>query len=282
AFVSKLWNSSHFIGCCCGCRLIFTPVFYATRRPLTDLDYHLLFLPMMTQESVFAASRSAAVAGRGTAYAATENVWTRELTMDGRVYYYDKATGASQWHIPTELYQSSTDFSKTQDHSQTQAGQGRHQIFPSSARSMLRVDCVTEAAPPGHAATMSHPTDESPESLIRQDPHVVLSNLGRLLPPAMEERLRSQAFEASCLGDFREVAGQSERMEVQDAASMVCALAAGMRSDPPLQLSERKCMDLALQFDIDDIGVITAETFLDLLCYCVTVRFVERSLGLEE
>lgn len=33
-----------------------------------------------------------------------ESVWVRQMTEDNRVYFFNRATGASQWHIPNELY----------------------------------------------------------------------------------------------------------------------------------------------------------------------------------
>lgn len=33
-----------------------------------------------------------------------DNEWTRQLTSDGRVYYYNRSTNASQWHLPNDLW----------------------------------------------------------------------------------------------------------------------------------------------------------------------------------
>merc|ERR1719197_2398507 len=97
----------------------------------------------MTAESMASMSRSAAIAGRGTGFAVHENVWTRELTEDGRVYYYNRATGSSQWHLPNDMYQSTT-ASKSD---QSQQGAPATVVWPTHAKATLWVDCVTEVLP---------------------------------------------------------------------------------------------------------------------------------------
>merc|ERR1719453_1510 len=97
----------------------------------------------MTAESMASMSRSAAIAGRGTGFAVHENVWTRELTDDGRVYNYNRATGSSQWHLPNDMYQSST-VSKSEN---SQQGPPATVVWPTHAKATLWVDCVTEVLP---------------------------------------------------------------------------------------------------------------------------------------
>mmetsp|Transcript_7324 Transcript_7324/g.20031 ORF Transcript_7324/g.20031 Transcript_7324/m.20031 type:complete len:96 (+) Transcript_7324:76-363(+) len=82
-----------------------------------------------------------AMAGLGTGFGAKENVWKRELTEDGRVYFFNRATGTSQWHLPNDLYVSSRD--STND---SQKAPEMTVVFPTLAKPMLCVDCVTESA----------------------------------------------------------------------------------------------------------------------------------------
>mmetsp|Transcript_42560 Transcript_42560/g.75411 ORF Transcript_42560/g.75411 Transcript_42560/m.75411 type:complete len:275 (-) Transcript_42560:97-921(-) len=78
-----------------------------------------------------------------------ESAWTRVLTEDQKVYFFNRATGASQWSIPNELYNGrylSKDLDPEED----------LLIMPSAARASLGeprsigVDCITErpAKPP--------------------------------------------------------------------------------------------------------------------------------------
>jgi len=68
-----------------------------------------------------------------------EDDWTREQTADGRTYFFNRATGASQWHVPNELYQS-----RCLDKSQEDTGADELVVMPSEARAVLGVDCLTE------------------------------------------------------------------------------------------------------------------------------------------
>mmetsp|Transcript_125413 Transcript_125413/g.366335 ORF Transcript_125413/g.366335 Transcript_125413/m.366335 type:complete len:232 (-) Transcript_125413:206-901(-) len=63
-----------------------------------------------------------------------ENVWTREEAADGRVYFFNRATGASQWHVPNELYGAAS-------------GAEGAVAMPGIAKAVLQVDCVTEFPP---------------------------------------------------------------------------------------------------------------------------------------
>eukprot|EP00933_Yihiella_yeosuensis_P038266 TRINITY_DN32207_c0_g1_i1.p1 TRINITY_DN32207_c0_g1~~TRINITY_DN32207_c0_g1_i1.p1 ORF type:complete len:233 (+),score=56.19 TRINITY_DN32207_c0_g1_i1:81-779(+) len=221
------------------------------------------------------ASVTAALNGRGTCYGVTENAWSRELTADGRIYYYDKATGCTQWHLPNDLYQSQTSSGKGKG-----STQGSSLIFPAEARAMLRVDCVTEPAPAGGttegAFANSRGASIDPEAIIRGAPAVVLDKLKELLPPPLAQKLTSNSFTSACLADFHEVAGDSALLRVEDAAAMVCAVAAGLRVEPHLSLFEDKCVSLADNFDTASAGIVGPEEFIRLLQYIVAVRYVER------
>eukprot|EP00930_Biecheleria_cincta_P058526 TRINITY_DN44343_c0_g1_i1.p2 TRINITY_DN44343_c0_g1~~TRINITY_DN44343_c0_g1_i1.p2 ORF type:complete len:210 (-),score=45.26 TRINITY_DN44343_c0_g1_i1:5-634(-) len=199
-------------------------------------------------------SVSAALTGSGTGFSARESAWVR-------------ATGSSQWHLPGDLYQSGR---KANDEGL---------IFPSTARSMLRVDCVTEA-PNGAAKTGTAAAGRglTKEDIIDGDPFLVLDRLEELLPAKILSRLAGGEFLESMLADFDEVAGGRE-MLLEDAASMVCTLANSLRTDPMLQLSEEHCLRLARQFDVEQIRSVGPQEFLDLMRFTVAVRYTELTLG---
>mmetsp|Transcript_47257 Transcript_47257/g.109342 ORF Transcript_47257/g.109342 Transcript_47257/m.109342 type:complete len:238 (-) Transcript_47257:103-816(-) len=70
-----------------------------------------------------------------------ESAWTREETADGRVYFFNRATGASQWHIPNDLYQP-----QSMGQQPPHPGEGVV-AMPGIAKAVLNVDCVTEFLP---------------------------------------------------------------------------------------------------------------------------------------
>jgi len=93
-----------------------------------------------------------------------ENQWLRMCTSDGRVYYANRATGYTCWHMPTELYRS-------------QMANGnmslllpKDLLMPSSAKAMKGIDCITNL--PG-----------------KNDPHCVddlFGGIGQLLEETQE------------------------------------------------------------------------------------------------
>jgi len=79
------------------------------------------------------------------------DAWSREETDDGRVYYFNRATGASQWHTPNELYTSKCLIKRAPSYSKDNLIK-----MPGSARAVLRVDCVTELPFRGNQFMHSH------------------------------------------------------------------------------------------------------------------------------
>jgi len=67
-----------------------------------------------------------------------ESVWTREQDSKGRVYFFNRATGCSQWHIPNDLYKARV-FDPEPIFEDVQK-------MPGSARAMINVNSVTEVA----------------------------------------------------------------------------------------------------------------------------------------
>jgi len=71
-----------------------------------------------------------------------ESVWIRELTDDGRVFFFNRSTGASQWHIPTDLYRNQC--LKTPEPWGDDGGVDGPIAMPATARAVLKVDVMTE------------------------------------------------------------------------------------------------------------------------------------------
>ncbi|OLP78414.1 hypothetical protein AK812_SmicGene41409 [Symbiodinium microadriaticum] len=208
------------------------------------------FAAMLSMEE----SLDAAYMGRGTGFAATTDVWGRELTQDGRVYYYNRATGSSQWHLPNSLYQS-TALNKEKDASLSQKGI----MLPAEARALLCVDCVTEMATPELASmAVESALGVSAEDLLKGEATLVLENWYHLLPAKLSKMLASGDFVDSCLADFQEVSG-GRQLAIEDAAE--------------------RCRKLAKKFDMDALFFVGPEEFLDLLRYVAAVRHTEVLMG---
>eukprot|EP00434_Breviolum_minutum_P000282 symbB.v1.2.000234.t1/scaffold4.1/size633627/16 len=211
-----------------------------------------------------AESLEAAYTGKGTGFLAQQDFWTREITEDGRVYYYNRATGGSQWHLPNHLYQSRF----------LEKGEEASLVFPGKARALLRVDCVTEAASASMFASAMASAGVPPEEILQANPLDVLDLLEQLLPPKLTRMLTTGDFIESSLADFQEVAG-GKALPIEDAATMVCTMVNSLRIEPSLALSEERCLRLAQKYDVDSLGSVGPQEFLDLLRYVIVVRHSE-------
>lgn len=209
-------------------------------------------------------SLEAAYTGQGTGFLVPQDVWTREFTEDGRVYYYNRATGSSQWHLPNHLYQSA----------RVKGQEAPDLVFPGKARAMLRVDCVTEAASAEMLASAMASAGMPPEEIHQANPLDVLDHFEQLLPPKLTRMLSTGSFVESCLADFQEVSG-GKQLPIEDAATMVCTLVNSLRIEPSLALSEERCLRLAQKYDVDALFYVGPQEFLDLLRYVVVVRHSE-------
>lgn len=70
-----------------------------------------------------------------------EDAWTRQQHADGRIFFFNRATGASQWHVPNDLYQPKMSIPGV---TQKPAGHDDSLVMPGIANAVLRVDCVAE------------------------------------------------------------------------------------------------------------------------------------------
>lgn len=104
-----------------------------------------------------------------------ENSWKRELTADGRVYFFDRATGASQWHVPNELYHAKGRLNTPESNRNPFHQEEDLTAMPATARAVLGVDCVTESPPPTRSSMDSRAfansllTNINPNAVLEDD-----------------------------------------------------------------------------------------------------------------
>jgi len=226
-------------------------------------------------DKALTARSAATLTGRGTGYGVEENAWMREKTLEGQIYYYNRATGSSQWHLPNELYESR----KTKS---GQMGEPDLVIFPAQARATLGVDCITEALPSarsargaaGSAAARGAPSFAAADVDPRD-----LDKLFSLLPESLADTLSCEDFEAICVQNFSDVAGdEAEAMlSLEDAALLVGAVASEMRSEPAVRLAAERSRALSVKFEAAlDTSIINIEEFVAFARYVIGVQYLER------
>jgi len=95
-------------------------------------------------------------------FGVNEDVWTRQQHEDGRVFFFNRATGASQWHVPNDVYR--TKMSGHDSQSETIA-------FPAISNAVLKVDCVAELPPSMyHQETVRIEIPQAPPpEVVKQD-----------------------------------------------------------------------------------------------------------------
>lgn len=91
-------------------------------------------MPQLTRQR----SAADAAVGEPEEFSVHENYWVREETADGRTYFFNRATGASQWHVPDDQYNSRVP--------KVQLNKYREDLirFPASSKAGMKVDCVME------------------------------------------------------------------------------------------------------------------------------------------
>lgn len=231
----------------------------------------------VTAESMASMSRTAAIAGRGTGFAVHENVWTRELTEDGRVYYYNRATGSSQWHLPNDMYQSST-ASKSE---QSQQGTQATVVWPTHAKATLWVDCVTEVLPEqmldAGGPSIGGTSAANAITVIHGDPRDI-QKICSQLPVFLGDLLKSDEFELTCVRMFKAVESQGS-LPLQDNYDPVCDIV--LNSDPSLQLSPDRFAQLIASFDSTGNGSVDTQDFVEFMRFVVAVLYLEQAAGLD-
>lgn len=220
-------------------------------------------------------SRSAAIAGRGTGFAVYENVWTRELTEDGRVYYYNRSTGSSQWHLPNDMYLSS----KESKPDQSQQGPAATVVWPTHAKATLWVDCVTEVLPE-QALAAGGQSVANAISGIHADPRN-FQKISSYIPVFLGDYLRSDEFELTCVRMFNAVVPQGN-LPLPDNYDPVCDILLSVDAvEPSLQLSGERFAGLIDAFDPTGNGNVDTQDFVDFMRFTVAVRYLEQAAGTE-
>lgn len=234
----------------------------------------------MNTESMGTMSRSAAISGRGTGFAVHENVWTRELTEDGRVYYYNRATGSSQWHLPNDMYQSSN-ASKTD----SQLGVPATVVWPTHAKATLWVDCVTEVLPEemldAGGPSVGGPSAANGIAAIQADPRDILS-WHSCIPLFLGDYLRSEDFFKTCERMFQAVVSEFKgKLPLPDNYDPVCDIVLAVETEPSLQLSPDRFARLIGTFDPAGNGRLDTQEFVEFMRFTVAVRYLEQAAGVE-
>lgn len=228
--------------------------------------------------SATAPSRSAAVCGFGTGFGAREDVWTRELTEDGRIYYFNRATGGSQWHLPNHLYeQGAGSMQHKGSHSVT--------VFPTHAKAMLRVDCVTEV-PAGKASadTASPSTHTAGPSLfgrqaveaLEMDPRNVDKILS-VLPQDLNDLLLNEQFVQACESSFNTIAEGADQLSFDESNAALADSIIALKM-PKLLPETSRLRQLTNLFDTSGIGAVLMQDFTDFARFVVAVSYLELDL----
>jgi hypothetical protein len=227
----------------------------------------------MNTDSMTTMSRSAAISGRGTGFAVHENVWTRELTDDGRVYYYNRATGSSQWHLPNDMYQGST-ASKSES---SQQGPPATVVWPTHAKATLWVDCVTEVLPEQMLDAGGPPVGGTSATNavagIKADPRNI-QKICSYIPVFLGEYLRSEAFELTCVRMFKALVVQGN-LPLPDNYDGVCDIVLSVETEPSLQLSPDRFARLITTFGPSGNGRVDTQDFVEFMRFTVAIRYLD-------
>jgi len=114
-----------------------------------------------------------------------DNDWIRMRTQDGRIYFANRATGCSQWSMPTELYRSQ----RVKFH-----GVGESLLMPSAAKALAGVDCVTNVRGIASASLIEDLIEQA--SLLLLDTHGLLRKRSSLHLPTYQDVLQVQIISA--------------------------------------------------------------------------------------
>merc|ERR1712232_14729 len=219
--------------------------------------------PMDSSVTSTAPAQSAAVCGNGTGFGVREDVWTRELTDDGRVYYFNRATGASQWHLPDQL-----------------SDQGLT-VFPTHAKAMLRVDCITELAAGRNAAdTTPKHTAQGPSlqgraaiESLELDPHST-DKIMSVVPQEIGDVLRSEEFKQACEACFKSVAEEPNGLFLEDIGVTLLDLFNALKMSYLMPKGPR-ISQLANLFNTSGAPALSLQDFLAFTRFVVAVSYLE-------
>lgn len=195
--------------------------------------------------------------------------WCRQLTEDGRVYYFHAGTGASQWHLPNELYKSqflvpeqSEDFSED-----TQV------VFPCEAKAILGVSCVTEILPQGQQVGEGQLRIDAMIEMLKQDiKH--MEEIMPLLPEWLTSIFVDPSFFAECYDKFAMLDQDgSGRIEAEELYPVVMELT----NEHPLSVTLEHCRKIMEIFDQDKNGHLNRDEFVLFVKFLLTISFLEQN-----
>lgn len=205
--------------------------------------------------------------------------------MDGQLYYYNRATGTSQWHLPNAMYESQLRRRGQKLPFSSAAPEQCLLVFPSQARAVLGVDCVTEALPSARASARSHGAGSARglgQNRVDADPRD-LPRLIQHLPPALTTALTGSEFEVLCLSSFVDVAGDGDEaiLSLDDAVLLVGAIAGELRPEHrPPRLHAERTRQLAQRFEASTgNNSVIPDEFIELTRYILVVQYLEQQQG---
>jgi len=214
-------------------------------------------------------SRQAAVSGRGTGFGTNENVWTRELTEDRRIYYFNRATGVSQWHMPDDLYGAQGD---------SQASENEYTlVFPTHSKATLRVDCITEVMPKAPEEAQTTAPSGASERMAAFEEHIHdMEKLYAMVPADLSDLLRGEEFRNECEECFRESSETETPIPIVDTYPFVFELSDLLRNEYPLSISLDRMRHVADLFDKSGgASMVSLQDFADFVCVVILAHYLE-------
>lgn len=209
---------------------------------------------------------SGSVDGR---FGVLEDVWTRELCEDGRVFYFNRATGSSQWHLPNDFYEPSAISSLPPGQ---KVDDGNQVVFPTTAKATLRVDCVTEVLPSGSQ-------DGNVIGLLEQNPRDA-ELICEHLPGELSDYLKSEKFEVACLDKFIIAASDCEDAKRLEIPELYQSLQEMGESAPIVIPLEADIIDsIARKFDAEGSGTLDAQGFIEFTRFAIAMKFLDSTVN---
>lgn len=196
--------------------------------------------------------------------------WTRQLTEDGRVYYFHAGTGASQWHLPNELYKSQffQEPEMSEDFSDDTVV-----VFPCEAKAILGVSCVTEILPQGQHVGEGQLRIDAMIDMLKND----IKNMDEImphLPDWLTSIFNNPSFFAECYDKFALLDQDgSGRIEAEELYPVVLELT----QEHPLSVTLDHCKKIMEIFDADKNGHLNRDEFVLFVKFLLTISFLEQN-----
>lgn len=197
--------------------------------------------------------------------------WARQVTEDGQVYYYHAGSGASQWHLPNELYVSQ--WKREGEEAFEPQSSDTQVIFPCEAQARLKVSCVTEVMP-------EHLGGAGAASRVNQMLRMLEENVSCIeelkpqLPDWLKDVLDSDNFLQECYDQYGRLdddgSGQLEAQELYPVILDLC-------QEHPLTINLEHCQRLMTIFDADNNGTLSRDEFVQFVQFLYVYMFLMQS-----